>query len=105
MVNGESRNWIRLLIGIKNFYAAFGVWPARVYVYPFFVKELRQKMKPGEFERLNAKIELIPEPDATFRFEDHEGHFYDYGREGVVEKFPKPDVLAWLNVSRPDYYD
>jgi len=41
MPNGESRNWIRLLIGIKNFYAVFGVWAARVYVYPFYVEELR----------------------------------------------------------------
>ncbi len=105
MVNGESRNWIRLLNGIKNFYAAFGLWPARVYVYPFFVEELRQIMKPGEFESLNAKIELIPEQDATFRFKDDAGHSYDYGREGVVENFPKPDALAWMNVSWPDYHE
>jgi hypothetical protein len=105
MPNGESRNWIRLLSGIENFYAAYGHWPVRVFVYPFFVQELRQMMKPGEFDQLNSKIELIPEQEATFRYEDHQGRSYDYGHESAAQKFTKPNALKWLNVSEPDYSD
>jgi len=105
MVNGESRNWIRFLGSIEGFFATHGHWPRKAFVYPFFIEELRREMPPEEFELLNSKIILIPDPDATFRCEDGHGNAYDYGRQGFPQETPKPKAMEWLNVSWPAYHD
>lgn len=105
MPNGESRNWIRFIGSLNGFSAIYGSWPTKVYLYPEFIKELQYMMPPGDFQRLETKVALIPEPKATFRCEDDQGRSYDYGQQGFARKQPVPDAMEWLNVSKPHYED
>ena len=105
MPNGESKNWIRFLASLEGFYVTYGNWPVRMFVYPEFIEELKKMMQPGEFDRLQTKLELIPAPKATFLSEDDQGQSYDYGKQGFIRENTKPNAIDWLKVSWPNYED
>lgn len=59
-------------------------------------------MRHEEFELLNSKVELIPDP---FRCEDGHGNAYDYCKQGFPKETPKPSAMEWLDISWPAYHD
>ncbi len=93
------------MASLEGFYVTYGYWPVRMFVYPEFIEELKEVMKPGDFDRLQTKLELVPESRATFLSEDDQGRSYDYGKQGVVSEQAKSNVIEWLEVSWPNYED
>lgn len=72
---------------------------ARMRLDPGYNEEFRTRLlRPAEFEKLNANIELIPAPDATFVAEDDRGHSYNYGTEALHWERDDIDAREWLGI-------
>lgn len=107
MPNGESRNWIRLQITLESFYLLYNKWPSVVRTYPFFIRELQEKLSETDWQRPTSKIRLVPDEDNPFLALDEAGNKFDYAR-GVPD-VPEGQITAraidWLGVKEPDYFD
>jgi len=106
MPNGESKNWMRFMITLESFHCLYGNWPSIIYLYPFFIVELQEKLSPEDFQTLQSKITLIADEDKSFLAFDEAGNRFDYDREGF---HPKKDAsikaIDWLGINEHDYYD
>ena len=106
MPNGESRNWIRLLMTLGSFYAQHGSWPTTVQVYDFFIEELKRKLTEDDYATLQAKISLVVDNEHPFVAIDGDGNRYDYSRQGMHRNLDSaPDAREWLGIPEPDYDD
>lgn len=107
MPNGESKNWVRLLITLSHFRLIYNSWPTSIYLYESFIKELSDKLLEKDFKKLKSKIKLIPNEINPFLAFDAFGNKYDYSR-GTPQppKTERPaDVLSWLDINEPNYFD
>ena len=105
MINGESRNWIRFQLTLEAFYTLYNKWPTTIRLYSFFIEELREKLSGNDFQRLQDKIQMIPDDDNPFLASDDEGNEFDYCRGSSPDGLPPERALDWLQVEEPDYYD
>lgn len=107
MPNGESKNWIRLLITLEDFWLLYNCWPTTIHLYGFFIEELREMLSENDFEKLQSKIKLIPDDNNPFLAVDESGNKYDYchSKPYVPQNKQPVDVRAWLDINEPDYYD
>lgn len=105
MPNGESKNWIRFLVTLERFYYLYGKWPGIIYLYPFFIKELQEKLPIEEFKKLQSKIKLEPDGDNPFYACDEIGNVYDYTHGNQLDGEPSLRAIDWLEINEPDYYD
>jgi hypothetical protein len=71
---------------------------------PGYADEFRNfLLAPEDFERLQIKIVLIPEPDATFVAEDDSGQSYNYAAEKLHLNRHDIDAQGWLGMrTRPE---
>ena len=104
MPNGHDRDWVRFCMAVRGFRARHGSWPTRMRLDPGYVDEFRNfLLAPEDFERLQAKIVLIPEPDAMFVAEDDSGRSYDYATERHHWEQDDIDPQVWLGIrARPE---
>jgi hypothetical protein len=105
MPNGESKNWIRLQITLESFYILYDRWPLVIHVYPFFIRELEQKLSEEDFRKLQSKIRLVPDEDNPFLALDDSGNRFDYANEESPDRHESVRAIDWLGVREPDYYD
>jgi hypothetical protein len=93
MPNGADKSFVRLCAAIEGFRIRYGRWPQRVVAPAYIIEDIRDGiLAPGQFERLEAKVRLVP-GNAGVRAEDDAGGFYEYGKEGFSKE--KPDLRAW----------
>ena len=105
MPNGESKNWIRFQRSLESFFVLYCKWPTKSYVYPLFIKELKEKFSPEDFQKINSRIELIPDDDNPFLCCDDVGNKFDYSTDSSPQESSKTKAIDWLKVKTPDYYD
>ncbi len=106
MPNGESKNWSRFLITLERFHALYGNWPTVIYLYPFFIVELQQKLSMDDFNTLQSKIKLEADADNSFLCFDDNGNVYDYARGDIFNnKHISVMAIDWLQIVEPDYFD
>lgn len=105
MPNGESKNWIRFLVTLESFYILHGKWPTIVHLYPFFIKELQEKLLGQDFQRLQSKIKLEPDDNNPFLALDDSGHRFDYSKEINPHNNSSVRAIEWLKIANPSYYD
>jgi hypothetical protein len=66
---------------------------------PGYIEEFRDSLlAPADFEALQAKIQLVPEPDAPFIAEDGSGQTYSYGAETLHWERNDIDEQEWLGI-------
>jgi hypothetical protein len=66
---------------------------------PGYIDEFRNSLlAPEDFRKLQAKIELVPEPDAPFVAEDGSGRTYSYGTETLHWERDDIDAQDWLGI-------
>jgi hypothetical protein len=82
-----------------------GNWPSKIHLYPFFIDELRDKLSPAEFQRLESKVTLIPNENKPFMAFDEAGNRFDYQRQRSPERDRDNRAIDWLEVNEPDYED
>ena len=106
MPNGESKNWIRFQITLETFHTIYGHWPSVITLYPFFIKELREKLSSQDFDTIQSRISLEPDEESPFVARDDSGNVYDYchGFEGEPSKSTEK-AINWLGIDEPDYFD
>jgi hypothetical protein len=99
MPNGHDRDWVRFCLAVGGFRAKHGSWPTRMRLDPRSLETFRTSLlSPADFEKLQAKVRLIPETDASFVAEDEQGRTYSQASEshhGEPEEF---DPQEWLGV-------
>jgi hypothetical protein len=84
MANGEDREWTRLCLAVEDFRVRYGCWPDRVRLDPECLRQIRDEiLSPAAFAKVAAKIELVPEEDATYTAEDGDGRRFRYGKDPV----------------------
>lgn len=105
MPNGESKNWIRLMITLESFYILYGDWPTMIHLYSFFIDELKTMLSSEDFIKLQSKLELISDDENPFLALDKAGNRFDYSRCSPPKGEPKLRAIDWLNIKEPDYYD
>lgn len=105
MPNGESKNWVRFLITIESFHILYGNFPTVIYLYPFFITELQEKLSKIDFQILQSKINLKPDKDNPFLAFDELGNRFDYARDDLPKGQPSVRAINWLNINEPSYYD
>ena len=100
MPNGVDKNWMRFCAAVDGFFLEFGYWPTRVRAFPDALANLRSLFRSESFDRITAKLELVP-GGSPFVVEDEEGHAYSYGDRGFPASQPRPHAEEWLGV-HPD---
>jgi hypothetical protein len=106
MPNGESKNWIRFIITLESFYNLHENWPSSIHLYPFFIKEIEEKLSLEDFQNLQSKISLVADQSNPFLAIDEEGNRFDYARgESCPQTSKTIKALEWLQINEPDYYD
>ena len=105
MPNGESRNWIRLQITLKGFRSQYGHWPTVITVEPHLIEELQDKLTPADFQKLRAKLQLIPDTDKPFVCQDTMGNTFTYDQSLNSKNKNEHDPIEWLSITPPEYYD
>jgi len=78
MPNGESKNWVRFKVTLETFHSIYDHWPSVIYLYPFFIEELKDKLSGQDFETFQSKITLVPDEEHPFLAMDDSGNVYDY---------------------------
>lgn len=105
MPNGESKNWIRLLITLNGFRNRYGHWPTAISIEPHFFEELQDKLTPADFKKLQSKLKLIQDDINPFQCHDEMGNQFNYGEALADKKKDKHNPIEWLNIVPPDYFD
>ena len=105
MPNGESKNWIRFLDTLEKFYVLYGKWPSTIHVYPLFISELQEALSQKDFQKLQSKIQLIPDKDNPFLASDDVSNRFDYGRGPHPHGCSSARAIDWIKINKPDYYD
>jgi hypothetical protein len=98
MPNGHNKNFVRLCAAVEGFRSRYGQWPARVRIFPATLENLRSLFTPADFEKLTAKVQLIP-AEAPFIAEDDAGNSYNYGADGAPKRDGEALTPAWLGVT------
>ncbi|HEY0793169.1 MAG TPA: hypothetical protein VGD78_19045 [Chthoniobacterales bacterium] len=81
MPNGHDKNWVRLCVTINGFRMRYGRWPSRVRMPEGCIADLRDRLFTGpEFEKITAKITLIPDEQSIVA-EDDSGASFAYGEQ------------------------
>jgi hypothetical protein len=97
MPNGVDKNWVRFCAAVDGFFLEFGPWPTRVRAFPVALDDLRSLFRNESFDRITAKLELVP-GGSLFVAEDDA---YSYGDRGFPASRPRPRAEEWLGV-HPD---
>ena len=105
MPNGESKNWIRFLVTLESFYILYGKWPTEIHLYPFFIKELQQKLSAQDYQRIQLKINLEADDSNPFLSLDESGNKFDYCKDIAVDGTSSIRAIDWLKIVRPSYFD
>ena len=105
MANGESKNWIRLMLTLEAFHVLYGRWPDTIRLYHFFIDELQEKLTPPDFIKLTSRIKLVPDEENPFTATDNTGNKFDYSREDQPKQNPAVKAIDWLDIKEPDYHD
>ena len=100
MPNGSDKNYVRLCVTIDGFRARYGRWPTVARVWPGFVDNLRTVLAPEGFARLQEKLRLVEDPNATISVEDEEGRRCDYGSVDLPEARPSVTASEWIGAER-----
>jgi hypothetical protein len=99
MPNGHDRDWVRFCLAVRGFRAKHGSWPTRMRLDPRYIDEFRESLlSPADFEKLQAKVRLIPETDASFAAEDEQGRTYSHATESLHGEREEIDAQEWLGV-------
>lgn len=103
MPNGGDKNWIRLCAAVDGFRARYGIWPAKVRMFPGALDNLRNRVFDAQsFAQLESKLNLVAD-EAAMIAEDEEGRSYNYGAEGFTKNEPDIRARDWLGVKpRPE---
>jgi hypothetical protein len=105
MPNGESKNWIRLQITLEGFRSHYGHWPTVISLDPHFIRELQDKLTPADSQKLQAKLQLIPDTGKAFECHDKMGNTFTYGQSLKSKNKNEHDPIKWLNIVLSEYYD
>jgi hypothetical protein len=65
------------------------------------IHDIKSVFKPETFKRLESRINLIADANASVVAEDESGRAYDYGKAEFPRKKPRHDAASWLGVE-PD---
>jgi hypothetical protein len=96
MPNGHDVALVRLCGALEGFRERYGRWPKRVLIFPGALDSLEQLLTPESFERVAARIALVPSDWGPFIAEDDFGGRYDFGQEGFPRSPVSPDARTWL---------
>jgi len=98
MPNGHDKNWVRLCGAIDGFYVRYGLWPARIRIFPASLADIRDHLfTPEDYAKIIAKVSLISD-EAPMVAEDDLGGSYSYGEEGFASPRPALRAAEWLGV-------
>ena len=97
-------NWKRFLVTLESFYKQFGKWPTKIHLYPFFIRELEDRLPEGDFKKLNTRLLIIRDHQNELLTLDDEGNSLDYHGSKKI-RYPTSEfkALAWLGIQEPDY--
>jgi hypothetical protein len=99
MPKDHDRDWVRFCLAVEGFRAKYGAWPTRMRLDPGYIEEFRRSLlSPADFEKLQARIELIAESEAPFIAEDQHGRTYSSGTEALQRERDDIDAQEWLGI-------
>ena len=99
MASPGSKSLVRLLAAVEGFYSRYGHWPTRVRLFPGLIEDIKSNILTNkQYQSLTARIELVPDSEASVIAEDNEGNNYDYGKEGFPKEKPKVRAGEWLGL-------
>lgn len=109
MPNGIDKNLVRLCMAVDGFRNLFGRWPERVVIPAISLDDIRNLLSSDQWDAVAAHVALI-EGEATFRAEDDDGNWFQYGNgtssRGEFEpRVPEEagqvrSALEWLGLDR-----
>jgi len=105
MPNGESKNWIRFLTTLEAFYVLYGKWPSTIHLYPFFIKELQEALPQKDFQKIQSKIQIVPNENNPFLALDDVGNRFDFARGPHSHGCSSTKAIDWFEIDEPSYFD
>lgn len=109
MPNGIDKNLVRLCVAVDGFRQHFGRWPERVVLPALSRADIRSLLSADQWAAVEARLGLVA-GEATFRAEDDDGNWFQYGdgtssRGEVEPRVPEEadqvrSAREWLGLDR-----